>query len=421
MDRKNNKEFSDIDSILKRLLIDNFLRYVRIDTQSDENSKTYPSTLKQFDLADLLVKELKDLGINDAQVDAYCYVTATIPSNTSKQCPVIGLFAHMDTSPEVSGANVNPQIIESYKGGDIILNEQTNIIIRVSENKHLNKCIGHTLITTDGTTLLGSDDKAGVAAIITMIAYLQEHPEIEHGAIRIAFTPDEEVGKGVDYFDIKRFNADFAYTIDGGFTGELNYETFSADTAVIDITGRDMHPGSAKDLMVNSIRVMASIIDRLPKDMAPETTEHYEPYIHPNSIEGSVYKSKVKMLLRDFSSDGLQRQREMLENIIADVKKEFPDALIVLTIEESYRNMCDEICKHPYITERLFRAAQKAGANPFWKPIRGGTDGSRLTSMGLPTPNIFTGACNAHSLTEWLSIDALVKTIKTLINIVTGV
>ncbi len=403
---------------MKQVAFENFVRYVKIDTQSSEESTAFPSTKKQFDLAYLLVEELQKLGLKDASCDGYCYVTATVPANISKKSPVIGLFAHLDTSPEVTGKGVKPQVIENYKGGDIVLNREKNIIIRESENEHLKECIGHTLVTTDGTTLLGCDDKAGIAAIMTAVQHLTEHPEIPHGEVLICFTPDEETGNGITNFDLSKFNADFAFTVDGGFLGEINKETFSADSAIIEIEGRDMHPGSAKDRMVNSIRALSSIIAKLPAEMAPEKTDGYESYIHPMRIEGCVSKSTIHLLLRDFEDTGLDSQKTILQNIISDVQKSFPQARITFTVTPTYRNMRTELDKYPHIIERLETAVKSTGVKPVWTPIRGGTDGSKLTALGLPTPNIFTGGCNAHSLTEWVSVDAMTKAAETIINLV---
>jgi tripeptide aminopeptidase len=403
---------------MKEKALEKFLRYVSINTQSKEESDTFPSTKIQFDLAKILVDELKELGLQDVSLDDHCYVMATLPSNIDKEVPKIGLLAHMDTSPEVSGENIKPQIIDSYDGGDIVLNEEQNIVIKGDEDDKLQKCVGDTIITSDGTTLLGADDKAGIAAIMTMLETLGDNPDIPHGELKIAFTPDEEVGHGVDHFDVKKFGADFAYTIDGGIAGELNMETFSANAATIEIEGRNIHPGTAKDVMVNAIRVMGNIICRLPKDMTPETTEGYEPFIHPMNMSGSVDKATVKMILRDFKTPGLDTQKEILEKIIAEVQELYPKAKIKLEITETYRNMRDELEKNTHVTDNLFAAADKAGVDPEWEPIRGGTDGSRLTAIGLPTPNVFAGGANFHSKTEWLSVDGLVKSIETLLNIV---
>lgn len=403
---------------VKEQAVERFLRYVKIDTQSDENSQTYPSTFKQFDLAKLLVEELKALGVNDANVDENCYVTATLAATVSTAQPTIGFLAHLDTSTEVSGAHVKQRIIKNYQGGDIVVSRENAIVIKESENKDLARCIGDDIIISDGTTLLGADDKSGIAAIMTAVDYLTRHLEIPRGAVKIAFTPDEEIGKGVEFFDIKKFGADFAYTVDGGFTGELNNETFSADAAFIEIKGRDMHPGTAKDRMVNSIRAMAEVIVRLPKEMSPETTQNHEPYIHPQTLNGSVGSSHMKILLRDFTDDGLARERKLLEEILDRVRALYPNATITLAVKPTYRNMLPELQKHPQVTARLEQAVKKAAITPLWMPIRGGADGSVLTARGLPTPNIFTGGCNSHSLTEWQSVEALVKIVEVIVNIV---
>lgn len=402
---------------MKEQALKNFLRYVKINTQSDEASDSSPSTQNQFDLARILVEELKALGLQDVSLDEHCYVMASLPATVDKDVPKIGLLAHMDTSPEVSGENVKPRIIEKYEGGDIVVDEAQRIIISGEDDK-LKACVGDTIITSDGSTLLGADDKAGIAAIMTLLATLTENPDIPHGELKIAFTPDEEVGRGADHFDIEKFGADYAYTVDGGIAGELNMETFSADAATIQVTGRNIHPGTAKDVMVNAIRVMGHIVSRLPQNMTPETTEGYEPFIHPMAMTGSVDKATLKLILRDFKTAGLDVQKKSLEDIITDVQALYPKANITLEISKTYRNMRDELEKKPQITDALFAAAQKAGVDPRWEPIRGGTDGSRLTEMGLPTPNIFGGGANFHSKTEWLSLDGLVKSIETLLNIV---
>lgn len=402
---------------MKQKLKNRFARYVVIDTQSDQESLTFPSSEKQFILANILANELKGLGLKDVSVDKFCYVMATLPSNCTKDAPKIGLIAHLDTSPSLSGENVRTMIIENYTGGDYTINEALGVVLRESECAELKKCIGHTLITSDGNTLLGADDKAGIAVIMTVIEYLVENPDITHGEIKIAFTPDEEIGQGADHFDLKKFGADFAYTVDGGFTGELNKETFSADGAIIEIIGRDIHPGTAKGVMVNSIRAMAEIIRRLPQKMAPESTDGYQPFIHPTSAQGDVSSSVIKLILRDFDTEGLKVHRFILETIIKEVKVIFPENEIRLSVSETYRNMAEELAKYPYVTDRLWDAALKSGLKPFWKPIRGGTDGSRLTAMGLPTPNMFTGSGNHHSRAEWCSVDAMEKAVECIVNL----
>jgi tripeptide aminopeptidase len=405
-------------------VLDKFLRYVAVDTQSDESSDTTPSSQKQFDLANMLVKELNQIGVQNASVDAHCYIYATIPANipdghpAKGKVPTIGFLAHLDTSPDVSGKDVKPQII-NYQGGDIVLPAAPDVVIKMSENPALKDCIGHTIVTTDGTTLLGSDDKSGIAAIMKMAETLVVSPNILHGDIRICFTPDEEIGCGTRRIDLKKLSCEYAYTIDGDMPGELNKETFSADAAIINITGRDIHPGMAKNIMVNSIRVMGDILAKLPKNMSPETTDGYEPFIHPHICTGSVIHSQIKFLLRDFKTEGLAKQKEILGKVIAEVQQMYPAAKIELETKIQYRNMNDSLEKQPHGLDYLWEAAARAGVKPYWKPIRGGTDGSRLTEMGLPTPNIFTGGQNFHSKTEWVSINALEKSVETIIHLAT--
>ncbi|HEX2957949.1 MAG TPA: peptidase T [Chitinispirillaceae bacterium] len=403
---------------IKNIVLEKFLRYIAVDSRSNEDTAAHPSTAGQFILARTLVDELMTLGLHDATVDEHCYVMATLPSNVEGTFPVTGLIAHLDTSPELPGACVNPRVIHSYDGNDIKLGSSGAVVIKCQEDPYLKDAIGHTLVVTDGTTLLGADDKAGVTAVMVLLEYLNANPQIPHGTIRIGFTPDEEIGQGADLFDIEKFGADVAYTIDGGFSGEYNDETFSANEAVIEITGRDIHPGSAKNVMVNAIRVASEIISRLPENMAPETTDEYQGYIHPRAMESSISHVKLKLLLRSFSDDELLIQEKLIKEILSHVQGIFPGAIINLSISETYRNMKPVIDRHPEIIQRLEAAIMKAGVIPCRKPIRGGTDGSRLSAMGLPTPNIFTGGVNAHSLTEWLSVDVLVKVVDVLKNIV---
>ncbi len=399
-------------------VLDKFLRYVVIDTQSKEDSESYPSTAKQLDLLNLLVKELKELGVQKVNIDEYGYVMATIPANVQWNVPAIGFIAHVDTSPEVSGANVKPQIITNYKGGDIILSGDPTAIIRESENPALKTALGKMIVTSDGSTLLGADDKAGLAIIMTAIQSLINNPKFSHGEIKIGFTPDEEVGEGTKFFDIKKFGAQFAYTIDGDTPGELNKETFSANSCLITVHGRDIHPGSAKDIMINSVRVISDIIARLPKNMAPETTDGYEPYIHPYVLEGGVGKSTVKILFRDFKTDGLNALKKIVEKIVTEVQSMYPKAKIEVQITEQYRNMREGLEKDTRVIDYLFEATKRSGLQPEWTPIRGGTDGSRLTENGLPTPNIFTGGANYHSRTEWVNVWGMEKSVETVLNLV---
>jgi tripeptide aminopeptidase len=404
-------------------LLDRFLRYVQVDTQSKEDVEDYPSTAKQLDLSRLLVSELRDLGLKDAGLDEHGYVFATIPANLPRsdkaygKVPVVGLIAHVDTSPEVSGAGVKPQVL-TYQGGDIALPGDGAIVIKAEENPELKDNVGKTIVTTDGTTLLGADDKAGVAVVMTLAETLLGDAQILHGDIRLAFTPDEEVGAGTKFFDIKAFGASCAYTVDGERPAELNKETFSADSATVTVTGRDIHPGMAKNVMVNATRVLCEIAARTPRDLAPETTDGYQPYMHPYIIEGGVGKATLKVLLRDFKTEGLRDLEKRLRAIADDVAPLFPKAQIDIKVSESYRNMGPILEKNPQVLDNLWEAATRAGIKPSWVPIRGGTDGSRLTEMGLPTPNIWTGGCNAHSKREWVSVHGMQTALATVLNLV---
>jgi len=406
---------------MSETVLDRFLRYAVIDTQSDEESTSFPSTAKQFDLLKLLVREMEAMGLEDVALDGHGYATATLRSNlpaghpASGKVPTVGFLAHVDTSSSVSGAGVKPQVIADYAGGDIALSGDPSVAIRLSENPALARLAGTTIVTTDGTTLLGADDKAGIAIILTAVERLLKDPRLPHGDIRIGFTPDEEVGNGTKHFDVKAFGAQAAYTVDGGEAGELNKETFSADSAVITVRGRNIHPGTAKGIMVNSIRAVADIIARLPRDMAPETTEGYEPYIHPHALRGEEQESVLKILLRDFRTEGLAEQKARLEAVIAEVRPLHPKAVIELAVEESYRNMRERLEEDPRVLDCLWEAVKRTGLEPKWVPIRGGTDGSRLTAMGLPTPNVFTGGCNAHGKTEWVSVDGMEKAVESLV------
>ena len=408
---------------MKDTVLDRFLRYVVIDTQSSEESTSYPSTEKQLDLLKLLAAELTQLGLKDVSRDGWGYVMATLPANIPEnnpafgKVPAIGLIAHVDTSPSTSGANVKPQVID-YKGGDIILPGDKSVLITEAENPELQQNVGKTIVTSDGTTLLGADDKAGVAIIMTAVQSLINNPNLLHGDIKIGFTPDEEVGTGTKYFDITKFGAQFAYTVDGDTPGELNKETFSADSAIITAHGRNIHPGTAKGIMVNSIRAIADIIVRLPKDIAPETTEGYEPYIHPHNLQGEEEKSILKILLRDFKTEGLAELKQRLEKIIEEVKPLHPKARLELQIVESYRNMREGLEKDPRVLDCLWEATKRAGLEPKWVPIRGGTDGSKLTEAGLPTPNIFTGGKNYHGKTEWVSVSGMESAVHTVMHLV---
>ncbi len=403
----------------RRLFLDRFLTYVKFDTQSSEESDTYPSTEKQKELGRHLVKELKELGLQDVEMDEHGYVFATLPANVDYDVPVIGLISHMDTSPEVSGANVNPIIHENYQGQDIVLPNDPEQVIKFDQNPELKHCIGKDIITTDGTTLLGADDKAGIAEIMGTLQYLIENPEIKHGTIRVAFTVDEEVGTGTKYFDVKKFGADYAYTIDGESLGEIEDETFCADTAYVTIKGVNVHPGYAKGKMINGIKIGAELIERLPKDrMSPETTEGREGYLHPHAFKGSVELTEITFLVRDFTVEGLEEKEKFLKDLCDELSQKYQPATVTMKVEESYRNMKYKIDEDPKVVEYAIEAVKRAGIEPRHSLIRGGTDGSRLSFMGLLTPNIFTGGHNFHSKKEWICIYDMEKAVETLVNLV---
>ncbi len=406
----------------KKSVKDRFLRYVKIDTQSQEDVEDYPSTKKQFDLLRPLVDELKDLGVADAAVDKYGYVTATIPSNLSaeksKCVAVIGFIAHVDTSPAISGKDVKPVVHENYQGGDIVLPGDPEQVIRTSDYPNLEKRYkGMDIITSDGTTLLGADDKSGVAEIMTAVDVLMQNPDIKHGPIRIGFTPDEEVGSGTKYFDVKKFGAAYAYTMDGGPIGEIELETFNAFAATIKITGIGVHPGYAKDKLVNAIRVFADIVTRLPKDMAPETTEDRQGYIHPYDFNGQAEEVTVKMLLRDFDMDGIDAKKDIITNVVEEVRGLYPKAKIGLEFKEQYLNMRYPIEKEPRVLEYAEEAIRRAGVEPHYTVIRGGTDGAKLTYEGLLTPNLFAGGEAFHSKIEWVPVQVMEKSVETIVNL----
>jgi len=404
-------------------ILERFFRYVKIDTQSQEDiTDRYPSTAKQLDLSRMLVSELLNLGLKDAAIDEFGIVMATLPSNLppaeSDKVATIGLIAHVDTSPEVSGKDVKPIIHKNYQGGDIRLPGDSNVIIRLSENPHLSEQISNDIVTSDGTTLLGADNKAGVAEIISLLAYLQEHPEIKHGTLRIAFTPDEEVGGGTAHFDVKKYGADFAYTVDGETLGEIEIETFNASAAVFTVNGINVHPGYAKGKMVNAIPIVAEIVRLINLEPSPATTEKREGYLHPYVIEGGVEKATIRILLRDFDIDGIRSKSTRLNEIRNQVGVQFPRARIELDIKESYKNMYVKLVENPKIIEYALEATRRAGIEPRTQIIRGGTDGAKLCFMGLLTPNIFTGGHNFHSKQEWISAQDMQKTVETLINLV---
>ena len=400
---------SRLEASDRQQLLERFLRYVKIDTQSDENSTSSPSTDKQKDLSRLLVDELKELGCPDAVMNEWGQVFATIPGNlpdghpAAGTVPTIGLIAHVDTYFATPGAGVKPTLIESYDGSDITLGPGQ--VLAVVDNPNLSRCVGHTLIHTDGTTLLGADDKAGVAEIMTVVAWLQAHPEFQHGPVRIAFTTDEEVGRGTEHFDVAAFGADYAYTLDGSDLGEIEDETFCADTAVVTITGHDVQPGYAKHQLVNAVRVAAAIVEGVNPDRLPETTEGRQPYLHPYTISGGVSNVELKVLVRAFTIEELEERETHLREVVTAVSERFPRSKIDVTIQESYRNMAYKIREDAKVLDYALEAVQRIGIEPKRQAIRGGTDGARLSFMGLLTPNIWAGGQNFHSVREWVSLE----------------
>jgi tripeptide aminopeptidase len=402
----------------KHGVTERFLRYVVIDTQSDPASPSCPSTEKQKDLGRVLAAELQAMGLADAHLDAHGYVYATIPANTQKKVPVICFCSHMDTSPDCTGKGVKPQIARNYRGGDIVLPADPTQVIRAAEHGALSDQIGHDIITTDGTTLLGADNKAGIAEIMDAAQFLIDNPQIRHGAIKILFTPDEEIGRGVDKLDLKKLGADFAYTMDGETAGNIEDETFSADGVTITIEGVSTHPGFAKGKMEHATKIAAAIVDRLPKHTcSPETTEGKEGFLHPTGISGALEKAKIDFIVRDFDDEGLKQKEALLEAIVKDVLKDYPRSTYRMEVKHQYRNMKQVIDRHPEIVDYAIEAIRRAGLKPVKASIRGGTDGSRLSFMGLPCPNIFAGEHAFHSRLEWVSVQDMEKAVQTIVHL----
>lgn len=399
-------------------VIERFLKYVQIDTQSNEDSTIVPSTPNQLDLAKVLTEELNGLGLQDVKLDDKGYVYGTLPSNTDRVVPAIGFIAHMDTSPDMSGKNVRPQIIENYPGGDILLNSEQKLMLSVNAFPELNEYIGKTLITTDGTTLLGADDKAGIAEIMSALEYLIQHPEIPHGKLCIGFTPDEEIGRGADHFDVKGFGADFAYTVDGGPIGELEYENFNAAKAVVKVHGRNVHPGRSKGKMINSTLLASEFISLLPPHETPTYTEGYEGFYHLNSMHGDVEETTLLYILRDFDSEGLENRKKTVHAAIAQMQEKYGTESFTVVITDQYRNMREKIEPVMHILDTAKQAMEEVGIKPDVKPIRGGTDGARLSFMGLPTPNIFTGGHNPHGKYEFIPTFTLEKGVEVILKVI---
>lgn len=396
-----------------------FMGYVKIDTQSDPDSQTYPSTEKQKILLQSLVEELQSMGWSDAKMDEWGYVIATIPSNSSKKVPVICFCSHVDTAPDCSGKDVKPILHKLYDGSDIILPDDPTQIISIKHHPYLKSKIGDDIITASGTTLLGADDKAGVAIIMELAQYLKAHPEIIHGEIKILFTPDEEIGKGVEHLDVKKLGADFCYTLDGGELGSLESETFSADSLDLEIHGVIAHPGAAKGKLVNAIKLAASILDQLPKNViAPEVTEGRQGFIHPTDIKGTAEKASLKFILRDFDASKLDEYEALIDQIANRVLGFYPNARYQIHRNAQYRNMKEVLDQFPHVVEFAAQAMKRCGIDPIMLPVRGGTDGSRLSFMGLPCPNIFTGEMSLHSVQEYVSVQDMEKSLKVLVELI---
>jgi tripeptide aminopeptidase len=403
---------------VKNELIERFTSYVKVDTQSDESSETCPSTEGQWTLARMLVQELQTIGMQEVTIDEHGYVMATLPSNTDKDVATIGFLAHVDTATDFTGTNVNPQIVANYDGNEIVLNEAIKVVMSPKDFPSLPDYKGHTLITTDGTTLLGADNKAGITEIMTAMAYLINHPEIKHGKVRVAFTPDEEIGRGPHKFDVAAFNAKYAYTVDGGPLGELEYESFNAASAKITIKGNNIHPGSAKDKMVNSMKIAMDLHSKLPAQEAPEHTEGYEGFFHLLSFNGDVELTKLYYIIRDHDMETFKARKTLMENIVNGLKAKYGTETINLELNDQYYNMGEKIKPVMEIVDIAHEAMVRLDIQPIIKPIRGGTDGSQLSYMGLPTPNIFTGGENFHGKFEFISVDNMIKATNTVIEII---
>ena len=403
---------------MKQELIERFTSYVKVNTQSNDDSETCPSTPGQLDLARLLVDELKALGMEEVTMDENGYVMATLPANTDKDIPTIGFLSHVDTATELSGEGVNPQLVENYDGKDIVLNEAQGVVLSPKDFPELHNYIGHTLVTTDGTTLLGADDKAGITEIMTAMAYLIRNPEIKHGKVRVAFTPDEEIGRGPHRFDVEAFNARYAYTVDGGPLGELEYESFNAAQATLTFKGKNVHPGTAKNKMVNAAKIAMEFNSRLPVEEAPESTEGYEGFYHLSSISGDVEMTKMRYIIRDFDRDNFNARKQNMENIVKSLQEKYGAERISIELKDQYYNMREKIEPVKHIVDIAYKAMKNVGVEPDIKPIRGGTDGSQLSYMGLPTPNIFTGGENYHGRYEYVSVDNMQKATEVIVEIV---
>lgn len=397
-------------------IVERFIKYAKIDTQSDENNNQTPSTQKQFDLAREVEREMIEMGLEDVELDENCYLTATLPANTDETVPVIGFVAHFDTSPDMSGENVNPRIVKNYDGKDIILNQEQKIVLSPADFPELLKFVGDDLIVTDGTTLLGADDKAGIAEIMNAMQYLIDHPEIKHGKIRIGFTPDEEIGRGADKFDVEKFGAEWAYTMDGSEIGELEYENFNAAAAKITIQGRNVHPGYAKNKMINALHLASDLVQLLPVNERPEFTEKYEGFFHLIAINGTVDEASVSYIIRDHCRETFENRKKQMQQVVDYMNSRYENRL-TLEMRDQYYNMREKIEPVMHIIDVAHRAMEEVGVKPIVKPIRGGTDGARLSFMGLPCPNIFAGGMNFHGRYEFLPVRALEKASEVIVKI----
>ena len=403
--------------INKKQLIERFIKYVTISTESDPNNPAFPSTENQWDLANVLVEDLKVIGMQDIHLDENCYIMATLPSNVSHNVPIIGFVSHMDTSPDFTGKNIKPQITENYQGNDIILNKEKNIVLSPDYFDDLLQYKGQTIITTDGTTLLGADDKAGITEIVTAMEYLIQHPEIKHGTIRICFTPDEEVGKGAHLFDVDKFGAAWAYTMDGSQIGELEYENFNAASAVVTITGKIVHPGYAIGKMINSMQIANEFMSLLPEAEVPEKTKDYQGFFHLHDMNGTVEKTVLEYIIRDHDLDLFAKRKNVLQNIADKLNKEFGQNIIEITFKDQYFNMKEKIVPVMHIVDLVEETMIDLGITPLIKPIRGGTDGSQLSFKGLPCPNIFAGGHNFHGRFEYVPAESMVKATEVIVGI----
>lgn len=404
--------------MLKQKLLERFLRYISIDTQSDPNSATFPSTTRQFDLLRMLADELKSFGLEDAHMDEHGYVMATLPANTDKEVPVVGFLAHVDSSPDMAASNIRAQVIENYSGGDVLLNRELEMYMKVADFPELENYKGQTLITTDGTTLLSADDKAGIAEIMTAVEFLCQHPEIKHGTIKIGFTPDEEIGRGVDYFDVKKFGAQYAYTLDGGEIGELEFENFNAAFARVQIQGRNIHPGTAKGKMKNAILIGHEFNEMLPVFERPEHTEGYEGFFHITKFDGVVEQAEIQYIVRDHDQQLFEDKKQLMRDIAAFMNRKYGEGTIQLQLNDQYYNMREKVEPVYHIVAIAEKAIRELGIKPIIKPIRGGTDGSRLSYMGLPCPNIFAGGHNFHGKYEYIPLESMEKATQVMLKVI---